>query len=208
MISGFTLLAAAALVGALHMSAPDHWLTLCMIARASKWSRPRLIGFGLATATGHVLVSVVLGFAIVGAGLLFSGAVSAALVLVTGAAMVIGGVAYSTRALISKQGHEGDPHPDGSSPTRGLTYFAVLGAALSPDLTILPIFVLSIPQGLAFAADAAAVFAASSVLTLVALVWVGSMGLEGVFARIPEKYNDAMVGVVVALVGVYVLIFG
>jgi hypothetical protein len=72
MLSPLPLLLAAATVGILHMSTPDHWATLIILARMSKWNRSRLIGVGAMTAGGHIALSVVLGFGIVGLGLLFS----------------------------------------------------------------------------------------------------------------------------------------
>lgn len=205
MIAILPLLAAAAIVGVLHMSAPDHWVTLCLLAQASKWSRVRLLGFGLAAAVGHVALSVLLGFGIVVVGLLFSNQASIDLALGTGALMTVGGLGYALLSLARiRRGMKTQSSPNPSQ--KGLTYFAVLGAALSPDLGILPIFLLAVPVGLGLALYAAAVFAVASVLTLLALLWVGSVGLAKVFSRVPEAYNDALVGVVLAAVGVYVLV--
>jgi nickel/cobalt transporter (NicO) family protein len=199
------LLAAAALVGVLHMSAPDHWVTLCVLAQASKWSRARLLGFGLVAGAGHVALSVLLGFAIVAAGLLFSTQTSTELALATGVLMVVGGLGYAAISMLrAGKGTGGTPAEDAAG--RGLTYFAVLGAALSPDLSILPIFLLAVPIGLGLALDAAAVFAVASVATLLLLLMVGSIGLARVFSRIPERYNDALVGLVLAVVGAYVIL--
>ena len=91
---------------------------------------------------------------------------------------------------------------------QGLTYFVVLGGALSPDLSILPIFFLAIPLGLGLVLDAAVAFALASVLTLVLLVLVGSMGIARVMSRAPARLNDSLVGFVIAAVGAYVLIAG
>lgn len=195
------------MVGILHMAAPDHWLTLCVLSQSEGWTRPRLFGLSLAVAVGHVALSVVLGFLILGAGLLLSAAAVGEIVLLTGAVMLVGGCAYAARS-VSRKGE--DPSGEGPSPgsPKGLTYFAVLGAALSPDLSILPTFVLAIPLGLTLAIDAAVVFAIASIATLATFVLVGSMGLAKLLSRVPEKYNDALVGVVVAAVGVYVLVYG
>lgn len=43
---------AAALVGILYMSAPDHWATLIILGRVSRWDRSRLMGVGAMTAVG------------------------------------------------------------------------------------------------------------------------------------------------------------
>ena len=87
-------------------------------------------------------------------------------------------------------------------------YFAVLGAALSPDLSILPIFILAAPIGLSFAFDTAIVFSAASILALLVFLLLGSAGLGKAFERVPSKYNDALVGFVIAAVGLYILATG
>ena len=84
----------------------------------------------------------------------------------------------------------------------------VLGGALSPDLSILPIFLLAVPAGLGTVVDTALVFALASVLSLAALVLAGSLGVARALSHAPAKYNDALVGFVIAAVGVYVLLFG
>jgi len=87
-------------------------------------------------------------------------------------------------------------------------YFAVLGAALSPDLSILPIFLLAVPIGVGFALDTAIVFAVASVAALLVFLLLGSAGLARAFEKLPPRYNDALVGFVIAAVGVYVLLAG
>jgi nickel/cobalt exporter len=207
------LLAAAALVGVLHMSAPDHWVTLCVLAQASKWSKGRLVGFGVATAAGHVLLSVILGFVLVGLGLLFSQTLSSDITLVIGVVMLFGGLAFGFKTILSREKdyyryEASQQMPRLEKQGRGITYFAVLGAALSPDLSILPIFLLAVPVGITLAVDTAVVFAAASISSLVLLVLLGSMGFARVFSRTPAKYNDGLVGFVVAAVGAYILVFG
>ncbi len=207
------LLSAAALVGVLHMSAPDHWVTLCILGQRASWSRARLLGFGLAAGGGHVMLSVALGFAIVAAGLVFSPELSGGITIATGLVMLVVGVGYGVKRISARDPPDYDKEADqelarAKSAGRGLTYFVVLGGALSPDLSILPVFLLAVPAGLGFAADAALVFALASILTLSALLLFGSAGFAKVLSRAPAKYNDALVGFVIAAVGAYVLAFG
>src|SRR5438309_847072 len=71
----------------------------------------------------------------------------------TGAIMVIGGILYGIRELMSEsEDYEKEAKEKLAKGEGGLgkrfRYFAVLGGALSPDLTILPIFILAAPIGL------------------------------------------------------------
>ncbi|MDE1857561.1 MAG: hypothetical protein KGI26_00640 [Thaumarchaeota archaeon] len=206
------LMAAAALVGILHMSAPDHWMTVCVMGQKANWSRPRLLWFGAVTAGGHALLSVLLGFGVVFVGLVFSQALSGYITIATGAVMVVVGLVYGVKTLLSEDGgaHEGEgAHDRNPKPQdKGAAYFAVLGGALSPDLSILPIFLIASQVALGLVIDTAVVFAVASVLSLLVLVTVGSLGVAKIMSRIPPKYNDSLVGFVIAAVGAYVLVFG
>ncbi|MGD1055603.1 MAG: hypothetical protein ABR867_05945, partial [Nitrososphaerales archaeon] len=155
------LLLGALLVGALHMSAPDHWVTLCLLGKVAKWTRGKLLLVSLATGLGHVLLSIALGLAIVGVGVLFTKSLSAQITLGTGVLMLVGGLVYASRELLSKrtedyrQEAQSEYLKAGGGTGRKVGYFAVLGAALSPDLSILPIFVLAVPAGFGLAVDTA-----------------------------------------------------
>jgi len=214
LVSVSPLLAAAALVGVPHMSAPDHWVTLCILARISKWSKSKLMAVSVITAFGHVALSVVLGFAVVVLGLVFTRAVSEYLTTAIGVVMLLAGTLYGVRTIISnrKEDYQKEAEEEGvrigGSTGKGVGYFAVLGGALSPDLSILPILLLAAPMGLGLAVDAAVIFAAGSILSLTLLVLVGSRGLSEIFARVPPKHNYALVGFVIAAVGAYVLYAG
>ncbi len=208
------LLAAAALVGVLHMSAPDHWVTLSILGRTSGWSRSRLLGVSVITAVGHVLLSVMLGFVIIVLGLVFSALVSYYVTEATGFIMLVAGLSYGIRTAISHQEEDYQKEAEAEramiqrNAGKGVQYFAVLGGALSPDLSVLPIFLVAVPVGIGLAAEAAIVFAIGSIASLVLMVLLGSMGLSRVFERVPPKYNDALVGFVIASVGVYILLVG
>jgi len=82
----------------------------------------------------------------------------------------------------------------------------VLGAAISPDISITPVFLAAVPAGLLYAVYLFVVFVVKSILCEVILVQVGIRGLAKTFEHIPEKYNDAIVGFVIAAIGIYIVI--
>jgi nickel/cobalt exporter len=211
MVSLLPYVIGAAVVGILHMSAPDHWVTICMLGRSAKWTRTRLFGISLATAIGHVVLSVALGLGVVAVGIVFSHLIS--FYLDTGIAiiMITVGLIVGIRSLVRKNEHHKHDHDEDNKKNsdklnRGVGYFAVLGAALSPDLSITPIYLSAIKAGFYFAIELSVVFAAASILTLLLLVQLGTVGLAKTFEKIPEKYNDSMVGFVIAAIGIYILV--
>lgn len=218
----FAYVIGAAMVGMLHMSAPDHWLTLCVLGRNKKWTPKKLFGISFVTAIGHVSISVVIGLVVVVIGLVFSHLISDYLDIGIGIAMVIGGLVVGIIPLVRKSphhhdhnyehGHDHEHHHEHDEEkkygklTSKLGYFAVLGAALSPDPSIIPIYFSAISAGLYFALELSIVFAVASILTLLLLVQLGTMGLVKTLTRIPAKYNDSMVGFVIMIIGIYVLV--
>ena len=203
----------AAAVGALHMSAPDHWVTLCVMGRKLHWNRARIFGVSLATASGHVALSVLFGLAVVIVGLVFSRLVSFYLNEGIGLVMVAVGLFVGVRSLIGKEDRRTRVESEteasrGRNLSNRLSYFAVLGAALSPDVSIAPVFLAAVPFGFYSALELAFVFAIASILTLLVLVQLGTSGLARAFERFPEKYNDSLVGFVIAIIGAYVLASG
>lgn len=210
------LLIAAAVVGIIHMSAPDHWMTICILGRTSKWSKGKLFGVSLATGLGHVVLSIALGLGIVAVGLVFSRLISFYFSLGIGAIMLVIGLFIGIKSLFKKNiptinqeiEREENKIVNKRRGFRGVGYFAVLGAALSPDLSITPVFIASIPAGIFFALYLSLVFALASILCLVVLVQAGTMGLAKTFERIPEKYNDSIIGFVIAAIGIYIILAG
>ena len=196
----------------IHMSAPDHWATLVALGNGAKWTRRRLIGVSLVTSTGHVSFSVFLGLAMVEVTSLFSKFVSHYFTEAIGLIMLVSGLYVALRAFRAKEENRSDrAKPSyGSDPKLMKTagYYAILGAALSPDLSILPVFLVAVPLGLSTMIHTVMIFAISSILTAVLFVVVFSTMFTKAVEKIPSKYNDALVGLVIAAVGVYVLILG
>ena len=166
------------------------------------------------TAVGHVVLSILLGFAVVEVGIIFSHQLSTYITEATGAIMVIGGLLYGAKELMSRKAENYDREirerfsKGEDTIGKRFRYFAVLGAALSPDLSILPIFLLAVPIGVGFALDTAIVFAVASIVSLLVFLLLGSAGLAKAFEKLPPKYNDALVGFVIAAVGLYILLAG
>ncbi len=209
------LLIGAALIGAVHMSAPDHWVTLCMLSREAGWNKKKLFNVSLITASGHAAISAALGLGIAVAGLLFSKLISSYVSYAVGFIMLAVGLFIGVRALISKKKEEVTPgekllekEKKGLSKLNGVGYFAVLGAALSPDLSITPVFLASITVGVLFAVYLLIIFVATSIVAQLVLVQVGSKGLAKTFEHVPEKYNDSIVGFVIAAIGIYIIFAG
>jgi len=52
------------------------------------------------------------------------------------------------------------------------------------------------------------IFVVTSIASQLILVQVGNKGLAKTFEHVPEKYNDSIVGFVIAAIGIYILVAG
>jgi len=187
------------------MSAPDHWATLVVLGKSARWTLRRLIRVTLVSAFGHVSLSVFLGLVIVELTSVFSKFLPRFTEAI-GLIMVVSGFYVAINSLRAKNSQSGSDGRFGL--TRSTGYFAILGAALSPDLSILPICIVAVPLGLVTVVHTIVIFAVSSILTDLLLVITFSVLFSRTVEKLPSKYNDALVGLVVAAVGLYVLILG
>jgi nickel/cobalt transporter (NicO) family protein len=204
MNSALVLLLAAAGVGFGHAVLPDHWAPLAVLARTRRDPLHRVVRRSLAAAGTHVALSLLLGAILIGVGLGFRDTVLryedyvvGGLLLATGAVFLVlelagrgHGHSHEGEHGHSHGGHDHDhghphphphphPHAPGSRPGRLQAAAALavpFGAAASPDLTILPVFLAASALGAATAVGSLLVFAGVTVATIVGLTVAASLG--------------------------------
>lgn len=195
------LLAAAAGVGFGHAILPDHWAPLAVIARTQRHPLRRVARLSALAGVTHVALSLLLGAVLIGVGLQFRPAVQHHQDLVVGGILLATGAAFLVLHLLDRgHGHDhthgegtghGHGHGHGGVATlvrdeaavrtrtraRRLAAFVVpFGAAASPDLTILPIFLAAAAAGAATSLAALSVFSLVTVATFVGLTLAGAAG--------------------------------
>src|SRR5258707_755009 len=173
---GAAPLLAAAGVALGHAVLPDHWVPLAVVGRTRRYSLARVAGLsGLAGVT-HVLVSLLLGAVIIVIGLQFRSQIEQAQNTIVGTLLIVTGVGFAIYELSGRAHGRAHPHPhphphptvggDGESRFHGLAGIMVpFGAAASPDLTILPVFLAATTAGAGAAIGSLAVFAIVTVAT-------------------------------------------
>jgi nickel/cobalt transporter (NicO) family protein len=219
------LLAAAAGVGFGHAVMPDHWLPLALIGRTRRYPVSRMTRLSGLAGIAHVLMSIVLGGMIVVIGLQFRSQVQSAqdvivggLLILTGAGLVImelsghGHVHSHDHAhgdtAASSHGHSHShqaEHP-ATPGSRGLIAIMVpFGAAASPDLTILPVFLAATTVGAGTAISSLLVFAAVTILTIVGLTLLACFGGYQVRGQWLDRWGTAFTALVLVVIGGLVL---
>jgi hypothetical protein len=229
------LLAAAAGVGVGHAILPDHWVPLAVVGRTQSYPLARVARLSLLAGIAHVLVSLLLGAIIVVIGLQLRSTVESAQNTIIGVVLVLTGAGFAALELTGRghrHGHDHRPshadrpghahrdhHPHLHTPqesdaivvaeggrVRGLASIMVpFGAAASPDLTILPVFLAATAAGAFTAAGALMVFSAVTIGTIVGLTLLACFGGYQVRGPWLERWGNVFTAVVLVVIGALVL---
>lgn len=220
-MSGTTpaLLAAAAGVGFGHAILPDHWVPLAVLGRARRYPLAKLARLSGLAGVAHVLLSVVLGGVIIVIGLQFRSTFQSAQDSIIGSLLILTGLGFIAMELVGR-GHDhehGDHSHDGHSDDheqlgerrgiRGLAAVMVpFGAAASPDLTILPVFLAATTVGVATAIGSVVIFAAVTIGTIVGLTLAAARGGYQIRGQWLDRWGNAITAIVLVVIGALVLV--
>jgi nickel/cobalt exporter len=214
------VLAASAGVAVGHAVLPDHWVPLAVLGRARRYPLAKIARLSSLAGIAHVLLSIVLGAVIIAIGLQFRSAIQNAQDTIIGGLLVATGVGFVVLELTG-HGHRGHDHSHGHGHggerehqhepeprgVRGLAGLMVpFGAAASPDLTILPVFLAATTAGVATAIGSVVVFAAVTIGTIVGLTLAaakGSYQLEGEWL---ERWGNTITAAVLLIIGLLILV--
>lgn len=233
-MSGTTpaLIAAAAGVGFAHAILPDHWVPLAVVGRTRRYPLARVARLSGLAGGAHVLVSLLLGAIIVAIGLQFRSVVLHAEDAIVGGLLLATGLLFALFELAGRghhHPHRSTAHHDRlargsehqalsgrfsglSKPRSGVAHGArsmaaimvPFGAAASPDLTILPVFLAAAGVGAGAAIGSLAAFALVTVTTFVVLTVVATAGSYRLRTRWLDRSSGAITAVVLVVIGALV----
>jgi nickel/cobalt transporter (NicO) family protein len=229
------LLAAAAGVGFGHAILPDHWVPLAVVGRTRRYPLARVARLSGMAGVAHVLVSILLGGVIIAVGLQFRSTVQSAQDIIIGCVLILTGLGFAIVELTGREHRHGhtDPNrhahghdhgrPDGhvhlvsageadariaaeEGRFHGLAAVMVpFGAAASPDLTILPVFLATATAGLTTAISSLAIFAVVTIGTIVGLTLLACRGSYQIRGQWLERWGNAFTALVLVIIGGLVL---
>jgi len=227
------LLAAAAGVGFGHAILPDHWVPLAVLGRTRGYRLSRVARLSGIAGVAHVLVSLLLGGVIVAVGLQFRSSVQSAQSDVIGGLLILTGLGFAALELSGHGHHHDADDRDGHGHRHGHTHdrarllstaesdarvateegrvrglAAVMipfGAAASPDLTILPVFLAATTAGVGTAVGSLVVFAAVTISTIVGLTLLACFGGYRLRGQWLERGGNAFTALVLIAIGALVL---
>ncbi|MBV8943918.1 MAG: hypothetical protein JO046_12565 [Solirubrobacterales bacterium] len=224
------LLLAAGGVGFGHAVLPDHWVPLAVIGRTRRYPLAKVARLSGLAGAAHVLVSVGLGAVIVVVGLQLRSTVQHAQDAIVGSLLIATGLAFLILELTGRghahdhdhhrshdhhYGHEPTRHPHGHDdpppapdhPERHslLSIMVPFGAAASPDLTILPVFLAATTAGAGAAIGSVVVFGTVTIATIVGLTVCAAAGGYQVRGEWLDRWGNAFTAIVLIVIGALVL---
>lgn len=211
--TGPALLAAAAGVGFGHAILPDHWVPLAVLGRTRRYPLSRVARLSGLAGVAHVLVSLVLGAVIIAIGLQFRSTIENAQDTIIGCVLIATGTGFAGLELTG-HGHSHEHHDHGQGAHHeprpggvpGLAAVMVpFGAAASPDLTILPVFLAATTAGVVTAVGSLVIFAAVTIGTIVGLTLVAARGGYQIRGEWLERWGNAFTALVLVVIGALVL---
>jgi hypothetical protein len=211
------LIAAAAAVGFGHAIMPDHWVPLALAGRSRGYPLRRVARLSGLAGVAHVAVSLALGALVVVIGLQFRTVVEHAQDTIVGCVLIATGLAFAALEL-GGQGHghshdhahgPGRPHQHATHAGRGRLralagVMVPFGAAASPDLTILPVFLAASAAGAATALGSLIMFAAVTITTIVALTLLATFGTHQLRGRWLDRFGNAITAATLVIIGTLV----
>ncbi|MGA2471554.1 MAG: hypothetical protein ABSG64_12810 [Solirubrobacteraceae bacterium] len=203
------LIAAAAGVGLGHAILPDHWMPLAVIGRAQRYPVRRVARLSILAGIAHVLVSILLGAVIIIVGLQFRSSIERAQGVIVGSVLILTGVGFAIYELTRRRYpehhlHEHAHESDGGRVRGAAAIMVPFGAAASPDLTILPVFLAATAAGAFAAVGALVVFAAVTITTIVTLTLLACFGGYQIKGRLLDRWGNALTALVLVAIGTLV----
>lgn len=206
------LLLTAASIGFLHtILGPDHYLPFIAMSKARGWSTGKTARVTLLCGIGHVLSSVLLGFAgvLLGIEVFKLEAVEAArgdwaawLLLIFGFTYMVWGM---HRAVRNSHHHiQADGRSSRHDHEKNLTPWVLFTIfVFGPCEPLIPILMYpaATSAGLGYTALVAGVFAVVTIGTMMTLVLSASIGLKAVPLKGLQRYSHAIAGFTVLLCG-------
>jgi hypothetical protein len=196
----------------LHALFPTHWLPFVLVGRAQGWRLPRVLGAAAVAAIGHIAFTTLVGLLVLGAGELMGRHAKIWLHYGAAALLFAFGGFYLTRAVqkrtatVMAGGFGGDSVPPPRVADRAAFWGLVGLLALSPGEVLLSFYLTGAPHGWPGVALLSAVFLAGTLAgmaALISLVWAGVARFR--LDRL-VRYDSAILGGVLMLLGVAVLV--
>jgi ABC-type nickel/cobalt efflux system permease component RcnA len=197
----------AAFVGLIHSLSPGHWLPVVLLVKSRRWDLAQAAFGAFVAASGHIVISLALGFAALFIGNSFFAEKLHALEENAGAILIVFGLAYALYSKIQHRHCHGHEH-HGPDPRKGrkAPYVFLFSLGFSPCFAVLPIFGAAVGMGPAVLLACMIGFSAGVLIALIGASLLVSRGLVKLDHPIFEHYGDVITGLGVAVMGLILVL--
>ena len=229
------LIAAAASIGVFHtLFGPDHYLPFIVMARAREWSRTKTAWITALCGIGHVLSSVVLGGIGIAFGIVVTkleiveshrGSIAAWVLIAFGLVYFVWGLRRALRLRPHTHGHIHDDtgehahkhvhqnehtHVHHQKSRNSMTPWILFTIfVLGPCEPLIPILMYPAAKSSVFGVImVTATFGTITILTMLTVVWLASLGLQFLPLGRMERYSHALAGATICLSGMAIQFLG
>ncbi len=214
-----------------HAAIPTHWLPFVLTARAQRWSKLKTIAITAFAATGHATFTATLGLLVALLGIAISDRIGIWFPRLAGGVLILFGLFYLVRQLSGHththlhsfvrpaHSHEHDhahecehAHAPKRKQLLTKTDLAAVSSLLllltfSPCEAFVPFYVTGVRYGWRGFTLLTAILTIGTIAGMVAFTFLALTGIEQVKLRSFEKYEAAVMGVLLCVVGVLIILF-
>jgi hypothetical protein len=214
----WTVVIAAATVGSLHTTVPDHWMPFAALARARGWTPARAARTTILCGFGHVTVSALLGIAAIFVGLgvvkMIGGHLASLatwLLMAFGTLYMIWGIRRSLRrdpleVMHAHDHHHAHGHHDHDHGLTEWSLFLLFSA--DPCVAVIPMIIAAAGAGWSTVAAVIVAYELATIATMVVLVTMAHAGARTLRAPWIDRYGDAVAGALIVTVGATMAVLG
>ncbi len=186
------LLTVALLVSTFHMMAPDHWLPLTVISTARSYSRTKKYSVAASLGLAHAGTSTAVALAIFYAGLVLIHDYVSDLIIFGQILLLVIGIYFIINGYREEE-----------SSGSAVTETTVLSLSAFPDFSLMPIVVSAASLSNVQITAILVIFAASSAISLTAMVMLAEKSLGKAISKVPPKYIDYLIGAVLIATAIF-----
>jgi hypothetical protein len=214
-----SILATGFAVAFLHGALPNHWLPFVLVGRRQGWAAGKTVAITAAAGLCHALITMLLGLALVGAGMAVGDQLGPVLPYVAGGVLMALGLFYLVRNARG-DGHLHLPFVGRLAPVHGPSgellapalsdRSAILGLiailALSPCEAFLPVYLSGLRFGWAGFGVLSLILTAAAVASMTGLTGLSLAGARWLGLQRAGRYEGAVLGAALVLLGVLVVV--
>lgn len=194
--------ASAAFIGFVHSLAPGHWLPIVLVAKAKKWStQTAILGAGV-SASGHILISNLLGGASIWVGAQVLKMSEESMERYGSMILMLFGLGYAAWSYFRHSHCHGHTHHGPDPGKRQKAPFAFLfSLGFSPCVAVLPVFAAASVKGAFTVIVSMFSFSVGVLAALIGSTVLASHGLSRLDHPFLEHYGDVVTGLSISFMG-------